>query len=80
MTPGSHHHRFGSVMWGTIGITFILLALVAVLGLDPRIAGYAVGALVLICLAVCGAAFWLDARTSRTTDQLVDQLRNRSNH
>jgi uncharacterized membrane protein YccC len=67
-------------MWGTIGITFILLALVAVLRLDPRIAGYVVGALVLTCLAVCGAAFWLDARTSRTTDRLVDQLRGRSNH
>jgi hypothetical protein len=67
-------------MWGTIGSTFILLALVAVLRLDPRIAGYVVGALVLTCLAVCGAAFWLDARTSRTTDRLVDQLRGRSNH
>jgi hypothetical protein len=67
-------------MWGVIGVTLMILAVVAVYGLDPRIAGYAVGALVLMCLAVCGAAFWLDARTTRTTDRLVDQLRGRSNH
>jgi len=79
MKAGSHHRRFGPVMWGTIGVTFMLLALVAVLRLDPRIAGYAVGALILTCLAVCGAAFWLDARTARTTDRLVEQLRERSN-
>lgn len=56
------------------------LTVVAVYALDPRIVGYAVGALVLTCLAVCGAAFWLDTRTARTTERLVDQLRRRSNH
>jgi hypothetical protein len=80
MTPGSHHRRFGPVMWGAIGITFMILAVVGVYQLDSRIVGYAVGALVLVCLAVCGAAFWLDTRTARTTERLVDQLRRRSNH
>lgn len=80
MTPGSHHRRFAPVMWGAIGVTFMILAVVAVYGLDSRIAGYAVGALVLVCLAVCGAAFWLDARTARATTRFVDQLRRRSNH
>ncbi|MEX1134526.1 MAG: hypothetical protein WED83_06765 [Acidimicrobiia bacterium] len=78
MTPGSHHHRFGSVMWGTIGITFFLLALVALLRLDPRIAGYAVGTLVLVCLVVCIAAFWMDSRASRETARLIDRLRSQS--
>jgi hypothetical protein len=67
-------------MWGAIGINFMILTVVAVYALDPRIAGYAVGALVLICLGVCGPAFWLDSRTARTTERLVDQLRRRSNH
>lgn len=80
MTTDSHHRRFGPVMWGAIGITFMVVALVAAYGLDARVAGYAVGALVLVCLAVCGAAFWLDARTARTTERLVDQLRRRSSH
>lgn len=80
MTPDSHHRRFGAVMWGAIGITFTLLAVVAVYNLDSRIAGYAVGALVLVCLVVCGAAFWLDSRSARTTKRLVDQLRRRSSH
>jgi hypothetical protein len=44
MTPGSHHRRFATVMWGAIGITFMILAGVAVYSLDPRIADYAVGA------------------------------------
>lgn len=78
MTPGSYHRRFGPVMRGAIGVAFMVLAVVAIYGLDPRIAGYVVGVLVLICLAVCGAAFWLDTRTARTTDRLVDQLRHRS--
>lgn len=67
MTPDSHHRRFGAVMWGTIGITFMILGVVAVHKLDSRIAGYAVGGLVLACLAACGAAFWLYSRTARTT-------------
>lgn len=78
MTPDSHHRRFGPVMWGVIGVFFMILAVVAVYGLDPRIGGYAVGALVLVCLAVCGAAVWLDARMTRATTRLVDQLRQRS--
>lgn len=75
MTPDSHRRWFGAVMWGAIGITFMILAVVAVYSLDSRIAGYAVGALVLFCLAVCGAAFWLDSRTAATTRQFIDQLR-----
>ncbi|HEX6219995.1 MAG TPA: hypothetical protein VF115_02770 [Acidimicrobiia bacterium] len=78
MTPGSHHRQFGPVMWGAIGVTLTVLAVVAVFPLDPQFAGYAVGALVLVCLAVCGAAFWLDARTTRTTKRIADQLRRRS--
>ena len=80
MTTGSHHLRLGPVMWGAIGITFMTLTVVAVYQLDPRIVGYAVGALVLVCLAVCGAAFWLDARTARTTQRFVGQLLRRSDH
>jgi len=64
-------------MWGAIGVTFFLLALVAVLRLDPRIAGYAVGSLVLVCLVICVAAFWMDSRAARATSRLVDQLRSR---
>ncbi|HEX6302088.1 MAG TPA: hypothetical protein VF148_16665 [Acidimicrobiia bacterium] len=77
MTPDSHHRRFGPVMWAAIAITFMVLAVVAVYQLDSRIVGYAVGALVLVCLAGCGAAFWLDARTARTTNRAADQLRRR---
>jgi hypothetical protein len=77
MTPGSHHRRLGPVMWGAIGITFMILSVVAVYALDPRIVRYAVGGLVLICLAVCGAAFWLDARMTPSTTRLVDRLRRR---
>lgn len=78
MTPGSHHRRFGPAMWGAIGVTFFVLALVAVLRLDPRIAGYTVGALVLVCLVMCVAAFWMDSRAARATARLAEQLRNRS--
>lgn len=67
-------------MWGAIGITFMILAVVAVYNLDTRIAGYAVAALVLVCLAVCGVASWFDARTGKTTRQLIDQLRRRPDH
>ena len=77
MTHSTHHRRFGPVMWGAIGVTFMVLAVVAVYGLEPQIAGYAVGALVLVCIVVCGAAFWLDARTARATTRLVEQLRRR---
>lgn len=80
MTPRSHHRRSGLVMWGTIGITLMILGVIAVYESDTRIAGYAVGALVLACLAVCGAASWLDASAARTTGRLVHQLRRRSNH
>lgn len=80
MTPDSHHRRFGPVMWGAIGVTIMTLTVVASYQLDPRFAGYAVGALVLVCLALCGAAFWLDARTARTTERIVEQLRRPSNH
>lgn len=64
-------------MGAAIGIALMVLTVV-VYGLDTRIAGYVVGVLVLMCLAVCGAAFWLDTRTARTTDRLVDRLRHRS--
>ena len=77
MNPDSHHRRFSPVMWAAIGVAFMVLAAVAVYRLDPRIAGYTVGALVAVCLAVCGAAFWLDARTARATDRLIDQVRRR---
>ncbi|MEX2324039.1 MAG: hypothetical protein WEA29_09755 [Acidimicrobiia bacterium] len=80
MTPGSHNSRFGPVMWGVIAIAVMILAVVAVYQqLDSRVVGYAVGALVLVCLAVCGATFWLDTGSVRTTKRSVDQLR-RSNH
>lgn len=78
MISGSHHRRTGPVMWGTIGIGFLVLASAAVLSLDPRIAGYVVGILVLVCLVVCGAAFWLDSRASRATAKLAGELRKRS--
>ncbi len=78
MMPESHHLRFGPAMWAATGVSFFVLALVAVLRLDPRIAGYTVGALVLVCLLVCVAAFWMDSRAARATDRLADQLRNRS--
>lgn len=78
MISGSHHRRTGPVMWGTIGIGFLVLASAAVLSLDPRIAGYAVGILALVCLVVCGAAFWLDSRASRATAKLAGELRKRS--
>jgi hypothetical protein len=61
-------------MWGAIGITFFVLALVAVLRLDPRIARYAVGALVLVCLAVCVAAFWMDSRSERAAADFAHRL------
>lgn len=77
MTPGSRHRRFGPVMWGTIGITLSILALVAVLGLDPRITGYAMGALILVCLAVCVAAFWMDSRAERASARLAERTRLR---
>ncbi len=80
MTPDSDHRRFRPVMWGAIGINSMILTVIAVYALDPRIAGYAVGALLLFCLAVCGFAFWFDAGTTRTTDRLVDQPRHRSHH
>lgn len=80
MIPDSHHRRFRPLMWGAIGITFMILAVVAVYQLDPRIAGYAVGGLILVCLAVCGVAFWLDARTARSTNRAVDELHRTSNH
>lgn len=78
MTRGSRHSRLGAVMWGAIGITFMALAVVAIYGLDTRVAGYAVGALVLVCLAVCATAFWLDTRTARTTTRFLNRLRDRS--
>jgi putative effector of murein hydrolase LrgA (UPF0299 family) len=78
MISGSHHRRTGPVMWGTIGIGFLVLASAAVLSLDPRIAGSVVGILVLVCLVVCGAAFWLDSRASRATAKLAGELRKRS--
>ena len=78
MNTGSHHRRFGPIMWGAIGVAFMIMAVVAVYRLVPQIAGYTVGALVLVCLAVCGTAFWLDGRNARVTDRLVDQLRRRS--
>jgi hypothetical protein len=65
-------------MWGAIGIAFFVSALVAVLRLDPRIAGYAVGALVLACLVVCVAAFCMDSRAHRATALLADRIRDRS--
>ena len=78
MTPERRHPRFGPVMWGAIGITFFVLGLVAVLRLDPRIARYAVGALVLVCLAVCAAAFWMDSRSERASSDFAHRLRHRS--
>lgn len=78
MISEPRHRRFGPVMWGAFGTTFFVLALVAVLRLDSRIAGYAVGALVLVCLVVCVAAFWMDSRAHRATALLADQLRHRS--
>lgn len=78
MTLGSHHHRFRPVMSGAIAITSLVLVMGAVLRLDVGIAGYAVGALVLVCLAVCGAALWIDGRAGRATARLATQVRRRS--
>jgi hypothetical protein len=76
MTAGSHHRR--SVMWVAIGVSFFLLAVVAMFGLDPRIAGYAVGTLVLMCLLVCVAAFWMDSHAERATARLAERVHHRS--
>jgi hypothetical protein len=62
-------------MWGAIGVAAFVLTMVAVLGLDPRIAGYTAGLLVLACLASCGAAVWLDAQAARATARLSSGLR-----
>ena len=64
-------------MSGGIAITLMILAVVAVFRPDSRIAGYAVGALVLVCLAVCGGALWVDARTTRATDHLAPRFGRR---
>lgn len=73
MIAQSHHRLFGPVMWGTAGATFVVLAVVAVEGVDPRIAGYAAGVLVLVCLSLCAAAYWLDARAARATTRLLER-------
>jgi hypothetical protein len=78
VNAGSHYRRFGPIMWGAIGVAIMIMAVVAVYRLDPQIAGYTVGVMVLVCLALCAATFWLDGRTARATDRLVDQLRQRS--
>ncbi|HEY5652541.1 MAG TPA: hypothetical protein VIW46_13930 [Acidimicrobiia bacterium] len=51
MTADSHHRRLAPLKWGTIGVAFMILALAAFYGLDERIAGYVVAALVVSCLA-----------------------------
>lgn len=78
MTHDSHHRRNGPLMWGAIGVTLAVLTVVYALQLDSRIFGYVVGALLVVCLAVCMAAFWMDTRADRAHTDLVDRFRNRS--
>ena len=78
MNPASHHRGFRPVMWGAIGVTFLILATVTALRLDPRITGYAVGTLVVVCLVVCAAAFWMDSRAARATARLAERVRGHS--
>lgn len=77
MSKASHHHRFRPLMWAAIGISFAAVTMATVLRLDPRIAGYVVGGLIVVCLAVCVLAYWLDARTGRTSRQMLDDLSQR---
>jgi hypothetical protein len=62
-------------MWGAIGVAAFVLTMVAVLRLDPRVAGYTAGLLVVACIFSCGAAVWLDSRAARATARLADGLR-----
>jgi hypothetical protein len=78
MIGASHHHRFGPIVWGAIGVAVTVLTVIAVNRGDTRIASYTIKILVLVCLAVCRTTLRLDARTRRATDQLVDQLHHRS--
>ncbi|MEX1207890.1 MAG: hypothetical protein WEE36_04675 [Acidimicrobiia bacterium] len=71
MIPGSAHRRFGRVMWGGFAVTFVVLTAVVVLRLDARIARYAVGALVMVCLVTCGLALWIESRAGRATVRVV---------
>ena len=57
MSPGARHGWSSAVMWGAIAVTVFVLVVVAVFRLDPHIAGYAAGALILVCLLTCVAAF-----------------------
>jgi hypothetical protein len=62
-------------MWGAIAVTVFVLALVAVFRLDPRTAGYAAGALILVCLLTCVAAFSMGSCSGRATARLTDRIR-----
>lgn len=78
MSKASHHYRFRPLMWTAIGLSFVAVAMATVLNLDPRIAGYVVGGLIVVCLAVCVFAYWLDARTGRVSRQMLDELSQRN--
>jgi hypothetical protein len=67
-------------MWGAIAVTVFVLVVVAVFRLDPHIAGYAAGALILVCLLTCVAAFSMGSRSERATTRLTDRIRNQSRH
>jgi hypothetical protein len=75
MSSGARHGWSGAVMWGAIAVTVFVLALVAVFRLDPRTAGYAAGALILVCLLTCVAAFSMGSCSGRATARLTDRIR-----
>ena len=76
MIPEWRSRRPGPVMWGAIGVMFLVLAIVIGFRLDPRITGFAAAALVSVCLVVCGATLWLDSRAVKERARLTIQVRS----
>ena len=58
-------------------VAFGVAAIVALLGLDPRIGAFGLVLLVVVCLGACVATFWMDSRASRDTTRLIDDLQSR---
>jgi len=75
MIPEPGSRRPGAVMWGSIGVTLLVLAAVTGFRLDSRVTGYATATLVLVCLVVCGATFWLDSHAARERARLRIRVR-----
>lgn len=63
----SHHIRFRPFMWAMIGIALFGSLTVAMLQLDSTLVGYIAGGLLFVCVLTCVVAYWLDARSDRST-------------